>query len=45
MKKIHKFGKEMKRSKKSDKRSYFEMSTLNYYYLGATRRISEHQIL
>lgn len=45
MKKIHKFGKEMKRSKKSDKRNYSEMSTLNYYFLVATRRNSKHQIL
>ena len=45
MKPIHKFGKEMKHSKKSDKRVSPNMGSFKYYFYDATRENCMHQIL
>jgi len=45
MKPVHKFGKEMKRSKKSDKRQSPNIGSLKYYFYDATSKNCSHQIL
>ena len=45
MKPVHEFGKEMKRSKKSDKRQSPEMGRFKYYFYDATSKNCWHQIL
>jgi len=45
MEPVHKFGKEMKRSKKSDKRRSPIMGSFKYYFYDATGKNCLHQIL